>query len=532
MKTRTYLLLAVAVAGLLLAAFRKRQDLDGTLLALLGQKLDRYNQDLPAEKIYLQTDKPFYKPGEDIWLRAFVVDGLTHKPTGVSNIVYVELIDPKGGVEKQLILPVANGEAVGDFNLDASAPGGLYKVRAYSKWMKNFGEETFFEKEIQVQKVLTPRLLLKVDFARKAYGPSDKVVADFEVKDLHNTPLVNQPLTFYVQLAGREYRQGTLTTDREGKAAVQFALPDTLGSPDGLLNIVVPYEGKSESISRAVPIVLNRIDLRFFPEGGEMVQLVPGRVAFKALDEAGKPADVEGEVLDGKGNVVQTFRSFHQGMGAFRLQPGAGGYQVRLTRPKGIAKRYPLPAALPRGYALSVDTVTARQLRVSFHAPAAREVSLVAQVRGQIYFSRQVAARTGRNEVEVPLEGFPMGVAQVTLFDHHGVPRGERLAFVNRHRQLTVKVRSDKPQYGPREKVELTVETLDEDSLPVPATLALAVADDKLLSFADYKGDHILSYLLVSSDLKGKVEEPYFYFKKDEPNGKGRPPERWFADGS
>ncbi|HEX8531280.1 MAG TPA: MG2 domain-containing protein, partial [Cytophagales bacterium] len=156
MKTRTYLLLAVAVAGLLLAAFRKRDQPGGTFLALLGQKLDRYNGQLPAEKIYLQTDKPFYKPGEDIWLRAFVVDGVTHQPSGVSNIVYVELINPKGGVEKQLTLPVAAGEAVGDFSLEEAAPGGLYKVRAYSKWMKNFGEDAFFEKEIQVQKVLTP----------------------------------------------------------------------------------------------------------------------------------------------------------------------------------------------------------------------------------------------------------------------------------------------------------------------------------------------------------------------------------------
>jgi hypothetical protein len=62
MKTRTYLLLAVAVAGVLLAAFRKRQELDGTFPALLGQKLDQYNRELPAEKIYLQTDKPFYNP--------------------------------------------------------------------------------------------------------------------------------------------------------------------------------------------------------------------------------------------------------------------------------------------------------------------------------------------------------------------------------------------------------------------------------------------------------------------------------------
>ncbi len=167
MKIKNFLLLSVLAIPVLLAAFQHRQVLDGAFLAGLQQQLDRYNRELPAEKIYLQTDKPFYKPGEDLWFRAFVVDGNTHKPSGVSHIIYVELINPKGGVEKRLTLPVTRGSASGDFSLEESAPGGLYKIRAYSKWMRNFGEETFFEKQLPVQKVLTPRLLMKVDFARK-----------------------------------------------------------------------------------------------------------------------------------------------------------------------------------------------------------------------------------------------------------------------------------------------------------------------------------------------------------------------------
>jgi alpha-2-macroglobulin-like protein len=500
----------------LLASFQLPFD-DG-FLSQLRQQLDGYNRTFPQEKIYLQIDKPFYKPGEDIWLSAFVVSGPEQQPTTVSQVIYVELINPKGGIEKNLSLPLVKGRTLGDFALEEAAPGGLYKIRAYSQWMKNAGEASFFEKTIQVQKVLTPRLLLKLDFDRKAYGPSETVVADFEARDLRNDPLVGQPFVFTVQLNGETQQQTSASTDQQGKCRIQFNLPERLSSADGLLNVVLELDGQKESISRSIPIVLNQIDLQFFPEGGEWVENVAGKLAFKALNEFGKPADVEGVIIDAQGNTVQSFRSFHQGMGAFELKASRKqSYRARLTQPQGISRLYDLPLALPKGYTLAAETVSEQNLSVSFHAPVAKEVHLVAQVRGQIYFAQKIIAQTGLNRADIPLKDFPMGVAQITLFDHNQLARCERLVFVNAHKKLTIHITSHKKEYRPREKVELTIHTLDEDSLPVPASLALSVVDDQLISFADDKQDHILSYLLMSSDLKGKVEEPAFYFKKDEP---------------
>lgn len=93
----------------------------------------------------------------------------------------------------------------------------------------------------------------------------------------------------------------------------------------------------------------------------------------------------------------------------------------------------------------------------------------------------------------------------------------ERLMFLNEDRNLNIKIIPRKQKYLPREKVELTVKTMDRDGKPIPSNLSLAVIDDKLWSFADNKQDHILSWLLLNSELKGKVDEPQFYFKADEP---------------
>ncbi|MBC7920476.1 MAG: TonB family protein [Ferruginibacter sp.] len=481
-------------------------------------KLAQYHQTLPSEKVYLHFDKPFYTPGDDIWFKAYLRDGSSHEASATSGLLYAELINPKGNVEKTLHLVALGGHAKGDFHLDESAPGGAYKVRAYTQWMKNFGEAGFFEKEIPVQTVLLPRLRMKLDFERKAYGAADPVSADLVLSTLENRPLANFPFTFTAQLGGKAWTRGKGQTDAAGLARVAFELPRKLETNDGLLNVLFDYQGSTESISRSVPIVLNRIDVQFFPEGGELVENVEGRVAFKALNEFGKPADIRGLVLDGEGNTVTELISYHQGMGAFALKPAGGqSYRVKITQPAGIGREYALPRALPKGYALAVNPTDADKLRVRIVSPVDQPASLVAQVRGKVYFTQPLKPAAGETTVEVPTRDFPAGVVQLTLFDHRSVARCERLVFVNPHRQLRIEVSTDKPQYLPREKVAMTIRVTDEDGLPAPANLSLSVVDDKLISFADDKQDHILSYLLLSSDLKGKVEEPDFYFQPDEP---------------
>ncbi|MDJ1467582.1 MG2 domain-containing protein [Xanthocytophaga flava] len=516
MKTK-FILLFISLSILCLSAFKLPMLLPANFLDYLRQKTEAYTDKIPDEKLYIHTDRTFYKPGEDIWFKGYLANGLILTADAASHVVYVELVNPRGTVEKTLQLLVKKGSVYGDFHLEESAPGGLYKLRAYTQWMRNQGPEAFFEKEIQVQKVLTPRLLMKLDFTRKAYGAGDPVVADLEMKDLQNHPLTEKSVTYTVQIEGKQFLQAHAVSDKNGKASIRFTLPADLQTTDGLLNITILYEGNTESISRSIPIVLNKIALQFFPEGGDLVAGIPSRVAFKAINEFGKPADIEGYVTDETGKKLQSFKSFHQGMGAFALTPSQDQqYIVHITQP-AISQTYALPAALPKGYVLSVDTVTAKQIQLSFHAPASKPIYLVGQVRGKIYYTKEISAETGHNQVSVPLKDFPIGIAQITLFDYNQVPRCERLVFVNAQRKMHISVTTDKKHYSPREKVDLTIRTVDEDSLPVPANLSLSVADDRLVTFADDKQDNILSHMLMSSDLRGKIEEPFFYFKPNEP---------------
>ncbi|MBL7922114.1 MAG: hypothetical protein JNJ40_17500 [Bacteroidia bacterium] len=491
--------------------------MDNEVIAMIKKKLTKYNDALPEDRVYLHFDKPFYEPGENIWFSAYVRDGQTLKASHKSDIVYVELINPKGGIEKKITLISKNGKVAGDFSLDNEALGGLYKIRAYTNWMKNDGEENVFERDVQVQDVILPNLKMKLNFEKKAFGAGDQVIAKLELNTNENKPLTDHKIKFVANLDGKKIIEKADVTDEDGVKYIKFNLPSKLETSDGLLNVMIDYNGSTESISRSIPIILNNIDLSLFPEGGDLLCGFDNNVAFRALNEFGKPADIEGIVLDEKGATVTAFSSFHQGMGVFKLNPLASEkYTIKITKPEGINQIFKLPEALKRGYAFNVDNSKEGELTLNINSTEIEELSLIAQVRGKSFYSTVINAKKGANKITFPTANFPIGVSQITLFDSHSIPRAERLVFVNKDKHLNISIETDKEKYLPREKVKMTLFVKDERGLPMPANLSMAVVNDQLLSFADDKQGNMLSQFLLQQDIKDKVEEPAFYFDEKE----------------
>ncbi len=105
------------------------------------------------EKLYLHTDRNYYASGDAIWFKAYLVNGQSNYPVSTSNTLYTELIDPSNAVIESHVLRIDSGYAVGDFKLSDSAAGGTYRIRAYTNWMKNFGQAFVFEKQLPVTAV-------------------------------------------------------------------------------------------------------------------------------------------------------------------------------------------------------------------------------------------------------------------------------------------------------------------------------------------------------------------------------------------
>jgi hypothetical protein len=105
------------------------------------------------ERVYLHLDKHYYLSGDNIWFKAYLIDAQTNKLSQKSSrILYAELISPDARILERKILYVdSTGCSIGDFRVRNSAVSGKYRIRAYTKWMLNFGDVFVYEKEIEVK---------------------------------------------------------------------------------------------------------------------------------------------------------------------------------------------------------------------------------------------------------------------------------------------------------------------------------------------------------------------------------------------
>lgn len=270
----------------------------------------------------------------------------------------------------------------------------------------------------------------------------------------------------------------------------------------------------------------DRVSVDFFPEGGALVAGLESRVGFKAVNALGLGTDVEGVVLDAGGDTAATFQSEHLGLGRFSLLAGAGkSYTAHLKTTNGLRLTVPLPAVQARGHTLGIDNLTSKdvvRVFVSTSHPQpgnAQPLILMAHLRGQVAFVAKGSTGKKTFIANVPRRAFPDGgVAQFTLFDATGQPLAERLAFIKPRNLLTVTLTPDKASYQPREAVSVEVAVTDTAGKSVPnAHVSLAVTDARQVA-AEPGAESLVSYLLLSSDLRGTIEQPSQYFDPDNLN--------------
>ena len=126
-------------------------------LNLFAQEIETYfesQKTAPFQKLYLHIDKEFYFKGDTLWFAAYLVDGKTHKPVNEKCNLYLNLINAQGNILKNEIFPIENGNCPGWLSLsDSTILEGNYILRAFTNYLKNFNDEVFFTKTIQISTI-------------------------------------------------------------------------------------------------------------------------------------------------------------------------------------------------------------------------------------------------------------------------------------------------------------------------------------------------------------------------------------------
>ena len=263
-----------------------------------------------------------------------------------------------------------------------------------------------------------------------------------------------------------------------------------------------------------IPAPDSDFDVTFYPEGGNLLQGAPCQVAFKALMSDGRPANIEGVLYDSSGEEKGHFKTDCQGMGSFVVFPdGDNSLYAICTGDSQQSKRFDLPVALKSGYALAANTVK-DNINVSVKSVPDEwqdTLYLLAHTRGMVHFAEMCF--NGRTVFKLSKKMFPSGVLHLVLFDTALNPVSERLVFVSNDDRAQVTYRSDRCDYPTRSLVENTISMTDENGNPLTGSFSVSVTDDSAVTVDPATG--ILSQLLLASDLRGNIENPAFYFRKD-----------------
>lgn len=288
-------------------------------------------------------------------------------------------------------------------------------------------------------------------------------------------------------------------------------------SPDYFFqkNISVVNSSEKPVPASATPSVNYTAD--FFPEGGNLVSSIESKIAFKVNDNFNKGVDCEGVVIDQMKDTVATFKSFQFGMGFFLLKPESGKQYTAIVNFKdGSSIKKDLPEAYRSGYVMRVNDNELAEVKISVEAAGnylSRNIFVVVQNENHIEFARSMSLENNKAALVIHKADLRDGVSQITVFDENKQPLCERLYFKRPDKKLLITAKADRTGYDTRSNVMVNVHTGAATNIPLAGNLSAAVYRIDNLNHPDK--ENIFSYLWLSSNVRGSVENADYYFSAD-----------------
>ena len=461
MKTKTFVLFFL----LPILAFAEESALE-----MLSQRQAAFGQTIPQEKVFIHMDNTSYQLGDTIWFSAYTRRTDTDKPSDVSGVLYVELYGQEGYMIERKLIQMEEGHGSGFFALNKYIQyAGFYELRAYTRWQLNWGR---FERKHTED--------IKTWFASKRQ--EKEYFRDYEKLYSRVFPVYDKPL-----------EPGEYTHDMTLRA-MRRLYPNPADNP--------------------------KLTLSLYPEGGNLVEGMPCRVAFEACFDTGEWA--EGWVVyDG-----DSIKTVNRGRGLFEVIPQKGlEKEVLFVSKDGKQAIAKLPKPELTGVSLKVEQTDSGWVAHIRHTADLQDdslgVSLMCEGKMVSLLSAPPLGEC-HNPAVLPListppkgergGGWPSGVYQLTVFDTKGRVFADRLFFNRGKEDLnpTLSIEGLKEEYQPYEPVNLTLK-----APPSKSSISISVRDDFRRDCL-YDDSNILTEMLLSSEIRGFVPQPGWYFEADD----------------
>ena len=274
------------------------------------------------------------------------------------------------------------------------------------------------------------------------------------------------------------------------------------------ISILTKEANQGNSKNNVIPFI------SFFPEGGDIIQGLLNKIAFKANDQWGRPVKVQGVIINSKGKTEDSIRTLHDGMGYFFITPQPGvTYTAKWKDEKQVEHITELPKIKTNGALLQITVSGTNRLFSVTCTPEMVSTADTIHLVGTIYQHEafRIAKSTASPEIKgiIPTIALPSGILTITLFDKNWKPLAERITYINNN-EYTFQPEMEVQRWGLNKRAKNELKITVPDSLI--ANLSIAVTD---AAIGTDSSSNIISHLMLSSELKGQVYNPAYYFSEN-----------------
>ncbi len=503
---------------LLFALPTQAQEIPKIPINTVVERVQKYLGVYPLEKVHVHFDKPYYAVGDTLWFKTYLYHNqIEYAP---SKVTYVEVLNSRDSLIQTLRIPMKNNAGNGHLVLDPQVfKQDNYRFRAYTKWMMNSDIAYFYNKVITIGDAINKKLGTDIAYVNEG----SKTKATIQFRDANGVLMSKRKINWETIDGWDPFDKGKGETDDLGRINISINAKDKELFKKGILIVKVENE---TSLVGEFPLkdALIDADVQFFPEGGDLLAGVAKKVAFKAVGADGKGLRVKGKVVDSKKSVITEFADLGLGMGYFTLLPNVGEqYKAVIQLPNGQEKVFDLPQAKSEGINVVIGKISKEAIQIGlvagdeyFKTIQNEPYYIFGQMNGHLIYGAQATMKNAALNLTVPVKDIPNGIIQFTLISPQGKAISERLVFYNHAENLQIGVQSDKSSYKQKEAVKLSL--TNNTSVKQLSNLSVAVIDESKVPFDDHNENTILSSLLLTSDLKGYVEKPNYYFDQGVEN--------------
>ncbi len=444
-----------------------------TFLDRLSAKMEDYRHSFPGEKVYIQTDKEIYEPGEIIWFNAAVADLSDLQSPGTSGEICVHLYNANGDLitgDKYLL---NEGMTPGDILLPEVLPLGRYYLSAYSPFQSV--PEQVFIKPVLIDKYYESDVIVSLPVPGKIYRAGEKASVEVDVVDFNGKP-ADRYLFNYEIFQGYKKLKGDKIRSSMGKAIISLNIPENTGNEPLVLTLSHP---KNLWIKK-IPLrtTADSIQVSFSPEGGNLIEGIQQKTGFYATACDGTPIHIEADIMNAEGLLVSKTKTFCPGYGLFSHKAAKGDiYHLVITSEYGKGKVFELPEPVSSGLTLTVSGRDDQYIRANLldggKSPRALVITATKGLSLKWAANLDISASS---RINIPTAGFGKGIIRLTVFSPSGEILSSRLVNLSGNKNPNIDISSDLSE---KEKVKITVRTSDEEGHPIPSLLTFSISDQR-----------------------------------------------------